>query len=352
MGLKNIAELQKEMDRLQGGAGGDKYIRMPASDGFVEIRVLPPLSGLVEDLYSFTRNHNINNQRVQCPNELVDGERWYGPCPICARGRKLWKMADETEDKDEKEALKSEAGSIKANERYFYVGVVKYQEGQFRGNKTNPIDVPLIWSIGKQVHEKFLTGLCGNKKYKEKSLGDVTAFDGEGRNFKVIKSTTKGRDGREFPEYDKSKFSDETTPAGTREQWEKWMANLPDLKAERCPASLDDCKLELAYHIGTLVDPRQGTDVADEDEIKEIQARRNASSGQRSSFVTGGYSPPSNLGGNSRTEADHQSAAMQSRRRPTESDDDCDVEPRKSSPAPARNLDTSRVEDQFLEGFE
>lgn len=353
MGLKNIQALQKEMKRLQSGGGGggsDKFVRMPDGDGVVVVRVLPPLSGLVEDLYSWTRIHNINGQRIQCPNELVDGERWYGDCPICAYGRYLWKQS-EGKPKDEEEALTGEAGSIKANERYFYVCVVKSQVGQFRNGKANPLNTPLIWSIGKQLHEKYLTGLTGNEKYNEPSLGDVTAYDGEGRDFKIIKTTARGKNGKSYPDYDKSKFL-EPSVAGPRELWDEWMANLPDIKGERQPASIEECKKEILYHRGVVKDPRQGFDISeyqsagDGDQVEAPPRRAVAHSNYRAPTRLGGQG-----GGNSSDDHDLPQERVQHQQPPHHTRNPVAASAR-GSDSFGDGIDTSALEGEFLEGLD
>lgn len=359
MGLKNIQALQKEMKRLQSGGGGggsDKYIRMPDSDGTVVVRVLPPLSGLVEDLYSWTRIHNVNGQRVQCPNELIDGERWFGDCPICAYGRYLWKQS-EGKPKEEEEALTAEAGSIKANERYFYIAVVKSQTGQFRNGKANPLNTPLIWSIGKQLHEKYLTGLTGNEKYNEPSLGDVTAYDGEGRDFKIIKTTARGKNGKTYPDYDKSKFQDPSI-AGPRELWEEWLKHMPDIKSERQPASIEDCKKEILYHRGVVKDPRQGFD------ISEYSGGNGPACGDeppRRTVVRSGFGAPARLGGQGGQANDglEEAAAPAPRQQAQQERYQPQQPPNHTRNAPAAvrtevgdGVDTSVLEDEFLEGLD
>lgn len=278
MGLKNLGSLKREVQRLTsergagGGGGGDNnYVKMPDSEGVVILRILPPVSGDVADLFVATRIHNINGQRVHCPNELDPATGYFnGPCPICKYVRYLWKLSD-GKPKDEAEALKAEAREITANERYYYAVVVKSQTGQYKGNKPNPIDTPLIWSIGKQQHAKILVALDGNEKDLEKPLGDITAFDGEGRNFKVVKKNDRGDNGKVYPKYDQSKFEDRSD-AGTREQWEQWMGSLPDLKALRVLPTIDELDLEIAYHRRNLDDPRQaGFDVSKYDNFGSRQ---------------------------------------------------------------------------------
>jgi len=267
MGLKNIAKLKKETDRLTstGGGGGsfmDNFVKMPETEGILTLRILPPLSGEIDDLFQWTRLHNINGQRLHCPNELDPTTGyWEGVCPICKYVRYLWKLSD-GKTRDEAEALQAEAREIGANERYYYVVVVKTQAGIYKGNKPNQLNTPLIWSVGKQLHAKVLVALTGSEKDQEPPLGDITAFDGEGRDFKLIKKSKAGNNGKSYPNYDQSKFLDPSV-AGTHEQWEEWLTKMPSLKTLRVVPTIDELDLEIAYHRGALDDPRkQGFDVA------------------------------------------------------------------------------------------
>lgn len=311
MGLKNIGKLAKETERLTSSGGGgssfmDNFVKMPESDGILTIRILPPLSGEIDDLFQWTRLHNINDQRIHCPNELDSTSGyWEGPCPICKYVRYLWKLAD-TKGKDEADALQAEAREIGAAERYYYAVVVKTQTGTYKGGKPNPLNTPLIWSIGKQLHAKILVALTGNEKDQERALGDITAFDGEGRDFKLIKKSKPGNNGKSYPNYDQSKFLDPSV-AGTKDQWEEWLTKLPNLKALRIVPSLEDLDLEIAYHRGSMDDPRKsGFDVGKYDNM----GKGNKAKAVPARDTSGGYDdyvPPatrtSGLGGQGKAAA-------------------------------------------------
>ncbi len=258
----NIAELLEENDRLesQGGPSDflDNFVRMPEKEGFVIVRLLPPVSG--KKLWCATRTHRINNKSIHCPRELVrsakNGNQYWQdvdakkPCVICKYYNDLWKKSED-ESGEAAKALQDQARKIKPVERYYYNCIARHQIGK-NGEVEKNVG-PKILSIGKTLHQRIVRALGGNKKTEEAplggSIGAILDFK-DGRDFKIIKTISRsGKDS--FPNYDDSKFLD-PTPIGEKDQIETWLASLHDLNALRVLKSLDEMKTELKRHLGLI----------------------------------------------------------------------------------------------------
>lgn len=256
----DLSELRGELARVskkpgQAGYTDSKRVVMPESDGVVVCRILPSSTGRIRDLYIATRTHNINNRWIPCP-KTVSGDRWTGNCPICDYYNWLWKESDKKKGSDEAAQLQAEARGLRPNERYHYVVVVKAQTGTFRDGKQNPVDVPLILGVGKQLHGLILAQMLGNDQIGEKGLGAVYDLQA-GRDFKIIKLSKRGSDNRTYPFYDSSKFLD-PSPAGSADQVASWMSNFPDLTSIRETKTIDELKREIRIHRGAEKDYAEG----------------------------------------------------------------------------------------------
>jgi hypothetical protein len=223
------------------------FVQMPESDGVVVVRILPPKSGRVRDLFCQTRLHAINNRRIHCPREIM-GERWQGKCPLCEFYTWLWQESDKKPNgSQEQDALRAEARSLKPNERYYYNVIVRSQTGKFKNDQPNKLNTPLILSIGKQVHGHILGCMLGNPEIMQPELGEV--FDVEtGRDYKIVKKSKRDGQGRTFPDYSCS--FENPSKLGTAEQVEEWLGGLHDLMALRALKTVDELKREIRIHKG------------------------------------------------------------------------------------------------------
>jgi hypothetical protein len=261
--MSMLDELRGDMKRVTAKPGTqtstfmDNFVAMPESDGVIICRILPPKSGRIRDLFCSTRLHNINRRKVHCPRE-IQGERWMGNCPICDYYNWLWKESDKLPNGSmEQEQLRGEARELKPNERYYYNVVVVSQTGKFRNDQANKLGVPLILSVGKQVHGRILTCMLGNPEEMQEELGEVFNVD-TGRNFKIVKKSKKGGDGREFPDYTVSFL--EPSKAGTAQQVEQWLGSMHDLQALRLLKPAEELKREIRIHKKIEQDENSGFD--------------------------------------------------------------------------------------------
>jgi hypothetical protein len=262
-GIVDLNEVSNEAARLNDNQGSflDQFVPMPdvkpGQTGSVQLRILPPAKG--QKLYVYTRVHTINGRKVHCPRPLVNG-KWDRNvyCPICEYYNSLWRKVDKLEEEGRKEeaaALKAEARSIKPVERYYYNAIVrKLTDGE--GNvKTNV--GPRILSVGKTLHQMILRAICGDGT--EPALGDVTSIKA-GYDF-IIKKEVRVTGDEEFPNYDRSNFARESTPAGTPDEVKKWAENLHDLSKLRVIKDKDVLEKELAIHRGLIADDADAFDV-------------------------------------------------------------------------------------------
>lgn len=261
MSLEALQELRAEYKRVTAKPGQnnntfmDNFVQMPESEGMVIVRILPSKTGRIRDLFCSTRLHTINGKRVHCLRELV-GERWQGKCPICEYYSWLWQESDtKAPNSDEQNVLRAEARSLKPNDRFYYNCVVKHQTGTFRNNKPNPINVPLVLSIGKQVHARILRAMLGSEEDMELPLGEVYNVE-NGRDFKILKKNRKGSDGQVYPYYEESKFVDPSA-AGTPEQIKDWLDKMHDLQALRILKTIEDLKRDIRIHKHLEEDPNK-----------------------------------------------------------------------------------------------
>lgn len=250
--LQELQELRGELKRVSAKPGQqmssftENFVQMPESDGLIIGRILPSRTGRIRDLFCSTRLHTLNGKHIHCPREIV-GERWQGKCPICEKYSRLWKESDtKPKNSEEQLYLQSEARKLKPNERYYYNFEVKQQTGTFKNNQPNKTNVPLILSVGKQVHAKILKAMLGSEEEMEPPLGKI--YDPEvGRDFKIIKKSKHGTDNRVYPFYDDSKFL-EPSSLGSAEHIKELLENLHDLQALRSLRPFEELQQELWQH--------------------------------------------------------------------------------------------------------
>lgn len=262
MSLDALQELRAEYKRVTAKPGQsnnsfmENFVQMPESEGMVIVRILPSKTGRIRDLFCSTRLHNINEHRLHCLREIV-GERWQGKCPICEYYNWLWQESDKRpRDSDEQNVLRAEARSLKPLDRFYYNCIVRHQTGTFRNNKPNPVNVPLVLSIGKQVHARILRAMLGSEEDMEPALGKIYEVEGEGRDFKILKKNRKGSDGQVYPYYEESKFMDPSA-LGTPEQVKEWLDKSHDLQSLRILKSIEELKKEIRIHKHLEEDPNK-----------------------------------------------------------------------------------------------
>lgn len=260
----DLNELSDDLQRLDQEFGKqflDNLVKMPAKEGYVEVRLLPPAPG--GKLYCVTRTHRVNERNIHCPRVLTKGKNgtyWAdldpkSPCPICMYGRDLWakaearvKEAGENAGKEYKDAYRQ----LKANERYYYNCVVRSQVND-KGEVEKNVG-PKILSVGTKLHQRIVRAMVGDKKMNEVGLGNITDFK-TGRDLKIIKEIAKSGNS-EWASYDNSKFLD-PSPLGTPEQVESWMANLHDLASLRKLRPIEEIKVELKKHLGIISNEKE-----------------------------------------------------------------------------------------------
>jgi len=282
----DLNELLEEVNRLNSsGDGGasdylNNFVQMPDKEGFVVVRILPPVKG--KKLYCATRTHRLGTptrpRNLHCPRELttinkrvmwldVDRKR---PCPVCKYCRELWDESElEETDKQHSEELKDLYRKIKAMERYYYNAIVRQEVNRSTG--ATEVNVgPKILSVGKTLHERIVRALVGNPDTDEKPIRPNVLDFKEGRDFKIIKkirSTGKNKWGN----YDASVFLD-PSPLGNPDEIKEWLANMHDVAALRVVKSNEDIKVELQKYLGIISqDEDDDTDYNPADFQKSVQ---------------------------------------------------------------------------------
>ena len=288
----DMSQMESELARMtvETGASTDdylsKYVRLPERDGFVMMRFLPIKKG--QKLWCVTRVHTLFDPSTRrkltyhCPRELVNsgrGERWVGDCIICKYYSDLWQKSESLSGKAQ-EDLQAQARSIKPVERYYYNVIVRSAK-----NKDGVIETnvgPKIYSCGKVQHAKIIRAIYGDPVAGEKGLGDIT-HPLTGRDFKVVKKVVKGGGGMEYPNYDNSKFEDQS-PLGTKDEIAMWMEKSNDLQSLRSVKSQDEIKDGLRIHLG-MIKSGNDPDNNDLEEFRNVGSSTSASVSMSSSKV-------------------------------------------------------------------
>lgn len=226
----------------------DKYVQMPKNNGFIIVRILPPAppGAFGREKHSFfseTKLVKINSRNYHCRQIRRNG-RWEGECPLVKYYNLLWKKAKEAEADgriDESNSFVKCAKSIKPVERYYYNAILRDKEN---GNKG-----PLILSCGKVLHSIILRAIKGDPSLGEEPLGNIT-HPLTGRDLRIVVTSSKGNDGRVYPNYTQSKFLDKKSVAGTEEEITEWIKNLHDLKELITWKDPEELKKALKIHFG------------------------------------------------------------------------------------------------------
>lgn len=263
-GALNLDEIQGDASRLNTSETQenylDQYIQIPdpKPGQTIEfpVRILPPKKGA--KLFQYTRLHLINGRKYQCPRPLVNGKWDYKtPCPICDYYNSLYRQKDKLEKagrKEEAKKLEDEAKSIKPIERYYYNAIARNMVDD-KGKPVAPM--PKILSVGKVLHKLIVGAIVGGDGVKK--IGNVTDVKA-GFDFEIVKAMRgSGKDA--YPNYDRSNFVRDSTPAGTPEEIAKWVNALHDLTLNRKPTEFDVLDKQLAVHRGLIPDERDGFDV-------------------------------------------------------------------------------------------
>lgn len=276
----DISEIQNEYERVSTEpgtfAGNDdylkKFVRLPTSDGYTLMRFLPRKKG--EKLYCATRVHTLNaataaqpdkKATYHCPKVLVQtekGPRWQGECIICKYYSDLWAKSESLRGKAQDE-LQNQARAIKPVERYYYNAIVRAEKDK-DGNVLKNVG-PKVYSCGKVVHSKIMRSIVGDDTAGEKPLGDVT-HPLNGRDFRLVKKVVKGSGGKDYPNYDNSKF-DDVSPLGSPEELTTWIENLWDLQALRTVKSPEELKHALRVSLGMVKEENHQND----DDLEEFR---------------------------------------------------------------------------------
>lgn len=248
MALKNLDKMKSSYQSSNNPIQTDfmdNFVKMP-NEGILEVRILPPASGDIFDMFCATKLHNINDKRNwHCPQELnMDNFRFQGSCSICDYIRPLWKMSEKANSKEETIRLQQEYRRLKGIKRFYFNAIVINQKGKFKDDKPNPINTPLILSVGEQIFDIVMLAIFGNEEQMEAALGDVTD-EHTGRNLKIVKNAEHGS---EFADYKSSKFL-EPSSLGKPDQIKDWMSKLHNLKSLRQPKTMAELQLELNNYL-------------------------------------------------------------------------------------------------------
>lgn len=231
----NLDVMKQDLNRVEQKPGqsdtnrADKYVILPSGEGTTTLRILPADTPRGRYLpYASARLHYINKRGYHCLREVQDG-RWRGDCPVCSYYSYLYEQAKNAKTEEEANDIKQLARSIKPIERYYYNVIQR----KFTHPETHEQELNkgvLILSVGKSIHSRILRAFVGNEKFDEKPLGNI-AHPKTGRDFKIIKQLVRS-DGQEYPNYDASRFEEESS-LGSAEEMKRWLNSLWDLEAER-----------------------------------------------------------------------------------------------------------------------
>ena len=278
----DLADMKAEFQRVTTEPGNydseanlAKYVRLPERDGYTQLRILPRKKG--QKLFCVTRVHTLLNpttgqkKAYHCPKTLVQtkrGEKWEGDCIVCKYYSDLWQQSEGKTGKAQ-EDLQQQARDIKPVERYYYNVIVRSERD--KDNNVLKNVGPKIYSCGKTVHAKIIRAIVGDEDAGESPLGDISS-PASGRDFRVVKKTIKGGGGKEYPNYDNSKFED-VSSAGSPDELATWIENLNDLQALRTVKSPDELKHALRVHLGMV---KEGEASGDDDDLREFREGNSA----------------------------------------------------------------------------
>jgi len=215
-----------------------KFVQL--QEGTNAIRILP---GKDDDtlFYAETKIHRVPTGDGQTKNvhcRKIHGE----PCPLCDMYYGLWKEPNKDEDL---------ARQIKPRARY-YMNVVDRDSGDVK-----------ILSIGVILFKKIIAAML------DEDFGDITDLT-SGHDFKIVK-IMEGQ----WPKYDQSQPRPKSSEAGNKAEVAAWMDSLHDIhalvKLEDYEEVRGAAQGLLPSHEGSMDNPQQSEDVADEDYLTKMQ---------------------------------------------------------------------------------
>lgn len=236
----------------------DNYVKMPEKEGFLIVRLLPPMiggDGNARDLFTCTQLHYMgtypSSKTYHCIRKRIKHSYqqkmiWVNStqnpkddCPICSEYTRLWKIINRLPEGDpEKDRLKAQARGYKGVPRYYWNCIVRSQINSKTQQKEENVG-PKILSLPEQTHNLIIANCKGDPDAGIKALKDVWN-PVTGRDFRIVKKIKKA-DGREFPNYEMSRFEDPST-LGTAEQVAIWKENMHDLSALRVLLPVDELR--------------------------------------------------------------------------------------------------------------
>jgi hypothetical protein len=228
----------------KGGAEDSPYLKLPDGDCSTVLRLLPAAKGEKRPYYLF-QAHKVGGKMVVCrrvPDPSPSRILWKAPpeggdCPVCLYHRGTWNKYNPGKPPEDVEVVLKE---IKPMTRCSW-NVIARQVG----DKKNV--GPLVWTCGITVAQTIWGRILGDPKLGRKGLGDIFSPDA-GRDLILYKKMEGG-----FPKY-QIDFND-PGPAGTPEEWERWVKGLHDLVAQ--PATYEELRHRLAVHQGLEEDEDQ-----------------------------------------------------------------------------------------------
>lgn len=270
----------------------DNYVKMPEKEGPVVVRLLPPMigaDGKSRDLFCATQLHYMGTYpsskayhcirsrvRHQYQQKMVWQNTTGNPkddCPICAEYGRLWKIINRLADSDpQKNRLKNQARGYRGTPRYYWNCIVRSQVNPQTNVKEENIG-PKILSIPEQTHTVIIANMKGDVDMGIKALGYV--FDpAKGRDFRIIKKIKKA-DGKEFPNYEQSRFED-VSSLGTKDQIAIWKNNMHDLNSLRILLPVEKLQSILEEQLNESK-PDSSNDWEEKPAIKEAPATKAVS---------------------------------------------------------------------------
>ncbi len=271
----DMSALQEELTRVtvdkkpgapkKFGNFMDKIVKMPEKDGYVLLRLLPPLPGFKLP-YAACRVHNLATMedRLQkkannlyCGRSL-EGRKWVGNCFFCDYYNHLYRLADAARAKGDialADQYVEKAKAIKAQEKYYYNAIVL---DSYPATGQSPADGPLIYSCGITIHTRILEAVLGNPEFKKKPKGNVF-HPQNGRNLKVVKAM---KPGGTFPDYNGSEWEDVSPLSDDDALIQKWLGSMNDVHVLRKVIAVEEMKRAIRVFEGIEQDAKKTFDAS------------------------------------------------------------------------------------------
>jgi hypothetical protein len=239
-------------------ADDSKYLRLPDGNCSVVLRLLPAKAGEKRP-YSMYQSHKLRGKMYICrrvPNPTPQRIQWTAPpdgcdCPVCQYYKT--KYAKFNPGKPPKE-IEDVLREIKPMVRTSWNVVARQL-----GDKKNV--GPLVWTCGIQVAQKIWGAILGDVKLGIRPKGDIF-HPQTGRDLLLVKKM----DGP-WPKYEVEIL--DPVPAGTPEEWERWLQGLHDLNP--MPNTYEELRHALAVHMKVEEDDDGGFDVIQFEKKQVVQ---------------------------------------------------------------------------------